>query len=188
MSEKPASPGTLRLRETEEKMRRALGLTDEGSARPLRAQAELPRYKRRFVSEGEIPVTVLPSSGRRQPCDEHQRLAAERHAREAAERVAAEAQLMVRDLRTRLAHAEIAVAEAQGALAAERHRAEAAVAALHVADQKIKALETAAVAVDRQQEAPHKTRRAASRKRERGAGAEPKPVRWWLKPRRKTKR
>jgi hypothetical protein len=148
LSEDLTSPGTLRLRETEEKMRRALGLTEDGSVQPHRAQAEPSRYKRKFVSEGEVPVTVLPPSGRRQSHEEYQRLAAERHAREVAERAAAEAQLMVRDLQTRLAHAEIAAAEAQGALAAERHRAGEALAALHSAEQKIKALETAVAALE----------------------------------------
>src|SRR6185437_9639913 len=54
------SPGTLHLREAEEKMRRALGLSGQSAPQQHRAIPDMHRPKRRFVADGEVPVTVLP--------------------------------------------------------------------------------------------------------------------------------
>ncbi len=170
------------------------------------------RHKRRFVSEGEVPVTVLPPTGRRTSSEDTERLEAERHAREAAERALAEAQTTIRDLQTRLAHAEIAAREAQASAAAERRRAEDAAAAEHEARQRIEALQ--AEIASSNQPAPRKTkapRRPASRQASPPPLKQPaplkqktrqpdrsppkrshskvaaKPVKWWVKGRKTAK-
>jgi hypothetical protein len=54
----------LRLRATEEQMRRALGLRENSSSAPQNAPPATPpgsphSYRRRFVRDGEVPVTVV---------------------------------------------------------------------------------------------------------------------------------
>lgn len=190
MSDDLASPGTLRLRETEERMRRALGLSNDAPSQGHRAHAEPPRHKRRFVTDGEVPVTVLPASGangRRHATEDHERFEAERHAREAAERASSEAQSTIRDLRTRLAHAEIALKEAQDALAAERQRAVETSSELQQVREKLSDYEARAAAQETTQ-AEQKIRRTTPGRRGRPAAVDPKPVRWWVKPRKLSKR
>lgn len=125
-------PGTLRLSETEQKMRRALGLDAPPShpERPRPAPSPTERFvtgrpKRRFVTDGEVQVDVLhrapasaTSPGRIEAAEAS--LAAEREARERAERSLAETQVRLRDLQTKLGHAELASAEAQTAIEAGR--------------------------------------------------------------------
>ena len=134
MADDVTSPGTLHLREAEEKMRRALGLSDHGAPQPHRSPPDLHRPKRRFVVDGEVPVTVLPSSGRRHETEDGSRLETERQAREVAERALNEAQATIRDLQTQLKHAEMALSEVKASAAAERARADQAVVSLREAE------------------------------------------------------
>lgn len=121
------------MQDVEAQMRRALGLFGA----PRRQEAERPSaapptrqtdrfgpggHKRRFVQDGEVPVTVL--NGRRDhPADAptnrleaaESALAAEHAARERAERALAEAQAQVHDLQTKLGHASLAQTEVQEA-------------------------------------------------------------------------
>ena len=94
-------------------------------------------HRRRFVQDGDIPVTVLrrdqgyeqpvhrgiaapiaPTSSRLQRTEAA--LAAETASREKAERSLAETQFAVRDLQTKIGHAELAKNEAIAALQRER--------------------------------------------------------------------
>ncbi len=94
-------------------------------------------HRRRFVQDGDVPVTVLrrdtgldvpanriappvtvPSSSRLQRTEAA--LAAETAARERAERSLAETYAVVRDLQTKIGHAELAKNEAVEALRRER--------------------------------------------------------------------
>lgn len=129
-------------------MRKALGLLGEAPRhRPDADRMDQPSrigdrfngglHRRRFVQDGDIPVTVLrrdqgheppahrgtaapaaPSSSRLQRTEAA--LAAETAAREKAERSLAETQSVVRDLQTKIGHAELAKNEAIEALRQER--------------------------------------------------------------------
>jgi hypothetical protein len=132
-------------------MRRALGLL--GDAPRHRADADRPEpgsrsggpfngglHRRRFVQDGDIPVTVVrrdpgldlpanrvaapvsvPSSSRLQRTEAA--LAAETAARDKAERALSEAYAVVRDLQTKIGHAELARNEALESLRREREAA-----------------------------------------------------------------
>lgn len=136
--------------EAESQMRKALGLLGEGH----RHRQEQPDrtdppnrmgdrfngglHRRRFVQDGDIPVTVLrrepaheapahrgvaaaaalPTSSRLQRTEAA--LAAETMAREKAERALLEIQAVARDLQTKIGHAELARNEAIEALRRER--------------------------------------------------------------------
>lgn len=135
--------------EAESQMRKALGLLGEGPRhRPDQPERmDQPNrmgdrfngglHRRRFVQDGDIPVTVL----RREPAHEAQAhrgaappvpptssrlqrteaaLAAETAAREKAERALLEVQAVARDLQTKIGHAELAKNEAIEALHRER--------------------------------------------------------------------
>jgi len=153
--------------EAESQMRKALGLLGEG-ARP-RPDAERSEqsgrgadrfnsgsglHRRRFVQDGDIPVTVLrrepgheapahrsaaavagPSSSRLQRTEAA--LAAETAARERAERALAESQSSARDLQTKIGHAELAKNEAIGALHREREASAGLRAELEALDLRI---------------------------------------------------
>jgi hypothetical protein len=129
-------------------MRRALGLLGETSRhRPESDRLEQPvrsgggygggLHRRRFVQDGDIPVTVLrrepghdatphrviapvnvPTSSRLQRTEAA--LTAETAAREKAERSLNETYAVVRDLQTKIGHAELAKNEAIEALRRER--------------------------------------------------------------------
>jgi hypothetical protein len=137
--------------EAESQMRRALGLL--GDAPRHRAEADRPDpggragggfngglHRRRFVQDGDIPVTVVrrdpgpdlpanrvaapvsvPSSSRLQRTEAA--LAAETAAREKAERALNEAYAVVKDLQTKIGHAELAKNEAVESLRREREAA-----------------------------------------------------------------
>jgi hypothetical protein len=139
-----SSPGD----EAESQMRKALGLLGESQRhRPDAERSDQPArlgdrfngglHRRRFVQDGDIPVTVLrrdqgyeapahrgvaappiPTSSRLQRTEGA--LAAETAAREKAERSLAETQSLVRDLQTKIGHAELAKNEAVDALHRER--------------------------------------------------------------------
>jgi hypothetical protein len=105
-------------------MRHALGL--RGST-PTRSKADDPSTstggsqppKRRFVRDGEVPVTVIRRDyqpdgepGTNQLDAARQAIRAEAMARERAERSLEEAQVTIRDLQTKLAHERLAKDEA----------------------------------------------------------------------------
>jgi hypothetical protein len=134
--------------EAESQMRKALGLLGESQRhRPDADRSDQPArlgdrfngglHRRRFVQDGDIPVTVLrrdqgyeapahrgvaaspiPTSSRLQRTEGA--LAAETAAREKAERSLGETQSLVRDLQTKIGHAELAKNEAIEALHRER--------------------------------------------------------------------
>ncbi len=117
-------------------MRRALGLTGDRAVRSSPPQAERPQAgppgrpagrssadkpRHRFVQDGAVPVTIL----NRHRSDEadgspasraaiEAALQDERAARQRAERSLQEALATVRDLQTKLGHAELACREAAG--------------------------------------------------------------------------
>ena len=143
---KSPSPNAPDTASVEERMRRALGLTGDRAVRssptqtersqagppgrPVgRSSADKPRH--RFVQDGTVPVTIL----NRHRSDEadgpptsraavEAALQAERAARERAERSLQEALATVRDLQTKLGHAELARREASGAAEAARAAAD----------------------------------------------------------------
>jgi hypothetical protein len=131
--------------DAESQMRKALGLL--GEAPRHRSDNDQPArmgdrfngglHRRRFVQDGDIPVTVLrrdqnheapphrgvaaptaPTSSRLQRTEAAR--AAETAAREKAERSLAETQSVVRDLQTKIGHAELAKGEANEAFRRER--------------------------------------------------------------------
>jgi hypothetical protein len=129
-------------------MRKALGLLGESPRhRPEGDRMDQPArlsdrfngglHRRRFVQDGDIPVTVLrrdqghelpahrgvapaspPTTSRLQRTEAA--LAAETAARDKAERSLAETQSIARDLQTKIGHAELAKNEALDALRRER--------------------------------------------------------------------
>lgn len=121
-------------------MRRALGLFGAGMRhRPDSERSDAPprtaerfnpaMHRRRFVQDGDIPVTVVrrdngvdpaagPSSSRLQRTEAA--LAAETAARAQAERALAEAGAQNRELQTKYGHAELIRVEATDALKRER--------------------------------------------------------------------
>ena len=127
-------------------MRRALGLTSDRAVRCSAPQAERPQAGRpgrpagrssadkprhRFVQDGAVPVTILnrhrPDEADGPPTSRaavEAALQAERAARERAERSLQEALATVRDLQTKLGHAELARREASGTAEAARAAAE----------------------------------------------------------------
>jgi hypothetical protein len=146
------SDDTGQAAEAESQMRKALGLLgDSPRHRPDADRADQPSrvpdrfnsglHRRRFVQDGDVPVTVLrrepgrepgyeapahrsaaavaaPSSSRLQRTEAA--LAAETAARERAERALADVQASARDLQTKIGHAELAKNEAIVALQRER--------------------------------------------------------------------
>jgi hypothetical protein len=133
---KPPPPDALDITSAEEHMRRVLGLTGDRAARDSPPRTERPqasppgrpagrapadKLRHRFVQDGAVPVTVI---SRHRP-DEADALSASRAATEAAlqderaarakaERALQEALATVRDLQTKLGHAELAHREALG--------------------------------------------------------------------------
>jgi hypothetical protein len=134
--------------EAESQMRKALGLLGEGQRHRSEPDRNEPPsrigdrfnnglHRRRFVQDGDIPVTVLrrdqghdvpthrgvapatpPSNSRLQRTEAA--LAAETAAREKAERSLAEAHAHARDLQTKIGHAELAKNEALEAARQDR--------------------------------------------------------------------
>jgi hypothetical protein len=171
------SASTDPMQAAEERMRRALGLqgeqlrarqaperTDQAPQRP--AERFSPGgHKRRFVHDGEVPVTVVHGlvSGRRDHGDGNgsrnnaptnrleiaeAALAAEIATRDKTERALQEAQAAVHDLRTKLGHADLARQEAVEALRREREAREALRADLHEAQAQATAARQAQEAVE----------------------------------------
>ena len=137
--------------DAESQMRKALGLLGEGPRHRVDTErVEVPSrggdrfnsglHRRRFVQDGDVPVTVLrrdpghdssvhrsvaapvpPTTNRLQRTEAA--LAGETAAREKAERLLSETQMIVRDLQTKIGHAELAKNEAIEALRREREAA-----------------------------------------------------------------
>jgi hypothetical protein len=200
------------LPQPEARMREALGLRSNGTRippsqnnRPERAMDHgvgTPR-RHRFVQEGEVPVEVMslrehagrgatPAPGFRQRGGEDSAaLATERSAREQAERALAEATDRVRELQTKLGHAELARDEALALAMQRQTQIETFQTELRDAAAREAALEAAREAA-RAQPAPPVVRKAAAPKppvaakpaaapRPRGRKPAPKPVKWWIK-------
>lgn len=153
-SDAAGSADAAPIDEAESQMRKALGLLGDSSRHrsdPERSDQSMRTserfgggsgglHRRRFVQDGDVPVTVLrrdqgneapthrgvaaptaPSSSRLQRTEAA--LAAETAARERAERSLAEVQAVARDLQTKIGHAELAKNEAIDALRREREAA-----------------------------------------------------------------
>jgi hypothetical protein len=197
------------LRSAEQNARRALGLMPSGTGAPA---GNVPgnvqgRTRRRFARDGEVAVVVLPR-GDHAPLDPQttqsngappvNRLAAaeaardsERNARQRAERALAEAQAALRNLQTQVRHtamnqdevlesARRAVTERDAldaALTAERQAREAAEQAL----AKLMARRERTATAD--PVSATVTLRVRKPARAKGRAPEPKPVKWWVKPR-----
>jgi len=142
--------------DAEAQMRRALGLNGTLRPRPEGERADQqpriqdrfnPAHRRRFVQDGDVPVAYVrreqpqPELTVRQPVPAapatarlqriEAQLATETAARQQAERGFNEAQAALRDLRTKLGHADLARTEAVEALRRDRESQQARMAALH---------------------------------------------------------
>ncbi|HEX5326948.1 MAG TPA: hypothetical protein VFW75_09805 [Acetobacteraceae bacterium] len=173
-------------------MRRALGL--DGERQQQRSPPPQPsmdrgalqaRPKRRFVTDGDVPVVhgrlqrrddiapqAAPATNRAETAELAAR--AEREAREKAERSLLDAQATIHDLQTRLGHAQLAATEAQHAIEAERTVAAALRAALDAAEAQAaeataaqtaaeRRLDTALAALATEREARQSTERSLRR-------------------------
>ena len=119
-------------------MRRALGLgsdaPSQASDRPTpQAPPTAHPQKRRFVRDGDVPVTVVHRdhrhddlTGGNQLEQARQAIRSQATARERAERLLEEAQARIRDLETKLAHERLARDEAVQRVAAEKQALEQA--------------------------------------------------------------
>ena len=205
-------PDKLRVLDTEEaQMRRALGLTQTPERpHPAASVPESHPHRRKFVRDGEVPVTVV-RHGNVEAKDqlEGARIAmrALAAAKERAERLLAEAQMQLRDLQTKLGHERLSRDEAvqraqadravsqqalqtlQAELSAEKIARERVEQALREARQKVGDLTEKLHAV--QQGQPRPVARATSADRPRKPPAKrvverpakqraAKPVKWWL--------
>ena len=184
--------------DAESQMRKALGLLGEGPRHRVDAErTEAPSrggdrfsgglHRRRFVQDGDVPVTVLrreqahespvhravaasvpPTTNRLQRTEAA--LAGETAAREKAERSLGETQMIVRDLQTKIGHAELARNEAIEALRREREgaaqdraEAEAREARFLEAQARAQAAEEAAQAYQEQLQEERQARKALER-------------------------
>ncbi|MDQ2803195.1 MAG: hypothetical protein M3Y41_11100 [Pseudomonadota bacterium] len=113
---------------TEQRMRAALHLRPSSSPPSPAA----PRGRHRFVQDGEVPVVVVnprqhrPEENGVALAELERALASEREARQAAEKALQQAAETIRQLQTRLAHAEIAQREATPVPAPEMPKADKA--------------------------------------------------------------
>lgn len=193
----PTAPEDIATQEA--RMRRALGLDGPLPARPAPAAAtsarqrpEQAKTRPRFVRDGEVPVEVVtgPRTTGAAPGGQAAALRAdldaERAARAGAERTLAEAQATIRSLQAKLAHTELAHAEALAAERRAREQAEVAlreaVSAREVAERRLN--DAAARASVGAPKPRPKTQRATTGKPASRTpapkGREPKPVKWWL--------
>jgi len=185
------------MEDTEAQMRRALGLYGDQPrhrTEPDRSdgpQRSMDRYapgghRRRFVQDGDVPVTIVRRDGNPDPLANRpaaqvppsqsrlQRteaaLAVETAARDRAERALADAQAIIRDLQTKIGHAELAKNEALEAARRERE-AHATLQAAHddherqlaEADEHVKAAEQALETAEATLFDERSARRAAER-------------------------
>ena len=129
MSDPPTDE--LRLRVAEGQMRRALGLREDASSAakstPLAAPGTPHPYRRRFVRDGEVPVTLIhhdhdDGSGVNKVAAARQALQEQVAARERAEHLLQEARATIQTLETKLAHERIGKDEALRRLEDELRR------------------------------------------------------------------
>jgi hypothetical protein len=193
-------------------MRRALGLegapAHQDRPRPPPPPADrflTPRPKRRFVADGEVPVDVVHraqspgTAATRAEAAEHA-LGIEREARERAERALADTQNKLRELQTKIGHAELAAAEAHASAEAERQESAGLRAAVEAAEQRASVAEAAAEEAAQRMRAlreemaqasesravvrlpPPKAVKVARGKKARttASAREQQPVKWWL--------
>jgi hypothetical protein len=241
-AEANASPEQMQ----EARIRRAWGLDGEAArmrlperVEPQPAARPVERFtpsahKRRFVQDGEVPVTLVHGlTGARREHHEagaarvaaptnrlevaESALAAEISSREKAEKALAEAQAMVQQLQTKLGHADLArqdavvalqretetITDLRAALADADARAAAAEAARVVADNALAIAHASAPDSDATVVRPEPVRRGRKPKAQAepdgeataasvtsadaGSMREPKPVRWWVTPKRSAK-
>ncbi len=145
-SPKSPPPNALDTTSVEERMRRALGLTGNRGSQSSPPQTERPqggppgrsagrssvdKPRHRFVPDGAVPVTIIkrhrPDDADGLPASRAAIEAAlrdEHVARERAERLLQEALATIRDLQTKLGHAELARREASGTAEAARAAAD----------------------------------------------------------------
>src|ERR1700693_5133927 len=123
------SADELRLRATEVQMRRALGLqntsTTSATIVPSGLSSGTHPQRRRFVRDGEVPVTLIHRDpdegvGTNKLDAARQALLEEIAAREHAEQLLQEARATIQDLQTKLAHERLAKEEAVRQADAER--------------------------------------------------------------------
>lgn len=167
-SQPAAAPDPMQA--DEERMRRALGLygdqprprpaperNDPPVPRPAERFAGVGHHKRRFVHDGEVPVTLVHglisnrrehadgngargTNGHAQPTNRLEvaeaALAAEIATRERTERALQESQAALHDVQTKLGHADLARQEAVEALRREREAAAELRAALYQAEAR----------------------------------------------------
>jgi hypothetical protein len=126
MSQTPTEE--LRLRATEEQMRRSLGLR-QGSSSPARfTNSETHQHKRhQFVRDGDVQVEILHGhhgSRVNQVDAARQALQAQTAARDEAERLLTEARHTIHDLQTKLGHERLARDEAVEHVASAKRKVE----------------------------------------------------------------
>jgi len=182
-------------------MRRALGLQGETSspAKPATPSPQLTvvhPQRRRFVRDGEVPVTMVhrehgqdESSISSQLDVTRRTLKDQTAAREQAERTLAEAQALIRDLQTKLAHERIARDEAIARLEKEREALREALAKTEgeLATERERARETVIepvefVGADAEMAETAPALRKGRRRRpvQSGEHRESEIVEWWL--------
>ncbi len=123
-----SEPDDARLRSAEVQMRRALGLrqdtpSSDGHHPPPPMTNGVHPARRRFVHDGEVPVTVVRrdhhhegESGTNQLEAARQAIRTQAAAKERAERSLEDAQAAIRDLQTKLGHERLAKVEALEAI------------------------------------------------------------------------
>lgn len=178
----PLSPNDTQS--TESRMRRALGLQGSGSGRqaPPQQRADQARPRHRFVQDGGVPVVVLNSRGDTDPtaplkariAELEAAIEGERAHHAATKRAVQEGQATIQALQTRLAHTDLAHAEA---LAVERRARKEAEDSLHA--NLIEPPLQPKVAEPKMAE-PKGIVRRAPRVPRAVAESEPQPVKWWL--------
>src|SRR4051812_49220550 len=128
-------PLSLDSQVDEDRIRRALGLTSNGTT-THQQRPEQARQRHRFATDGSVPVVMLnrserDSGGLKEKLEAAENaLEVERNAHAATKRALQEAQSQAQALQTRLGHAELAHNEALGAEREARRVAEDALAAL----------------------------------------------------------
>ena len=190
-------PGQTDAQATEQKMRRALGLQSKGATPTVQQRPEQARARHRFVQDGGVPVTVVnhrtDDSGvlKERVAELQAQLEGERAAHGATRRKLDEAQAACQTLQTRLAHNDLAHAEA---LQTERHARIAAQDALAAVPPLRRPgrprVHPLPPAPDPVLDDAGQPMESAPARRGRPPGStqrEPKPVRWWTPSFRATK-
>jgi hypothetical protein len=207
MTESPSDDA--RFRTAEAQMRQALGLHDGPSSQPppnptLTMPNGLHPQRRRFVRDGEVPVTIIHRDQHQDGASAGNQLDAARQAlrsettlKERAERLLEEAQATIRDLQTKLAHERLARDEAVNRLESQLQTARQSLQPLETelaAERQARRDAEDALAVTRQQlrshvagstahEAPKVGRRKKAARSEGPAKADDDQsdvVEWWV--------